>query len=121
MVTLKLNKKSEDKKDNGKKGKPIKYVYLASHKGVFLVTGEVKESKYSYGVHIIPLHGYYKAKNGTFKAKDLSDYYVILNIDKKNEDLVNAIKNAKLVVIGYKEDEVLIVERGDDNGSAKEN
>ena len=107
------------KKGNGKDGKrkPVKYVYLASKKAVFLVTGGPKESKYSYGVPIIPLHGYFKADGKKYAAKDLADYYVILNLDK-DDGLVDEIRNGvKLVAVGYKEDEVLVVE---DDGEGEE-
>ncbi len=50
-------KKKGDKKDNGstKRKKETKYVWLISNKAIFLITGDPKESKYSYGIPIIPL------------------------------------------------------------------
>ena len=118
MKVVKKKRGSGDKKDSdgsdGKTTRKTKYVYLASRKAVFLVTGEPKESKYSYGVPIIPLHGYYRADGKKYTAKDLSDYYVILNLDK-DDGLVDEVRNgARLVVLGYKESEVFIAETEDD-------
>ncbi|ACR41948.1 hypothetical protein [Saccharolobus islandicus] len=110
MVVIKKKKenriyKSYEKK-NGKKS--IKYVYLASKKAVFLVTGKPRESKYSYGVPVIPLHGYYKSDGKSYTAKELSDYYVVLNLDK-DDGLIDAInEGVKIIVIGYSEDDVLV-------------
>ena len=120
MVKLvKRNSTKSVKKDNGTDGKrkPVKYVYPASRRLIFLVTGEPKESKYSYGVPIIPLHGYYKAKDGKkYTAKDLADYYVVLNLDK-DDGLVDAIKEGvKVVVFGYSDDEVLVVDEDEEEG-----
>jgi hypothetical protein len=87
------------------------YVKLSSHKAVFLVTGEAKKSKYSYGVPIIPLHGYYyvaKLKR-KMSVQELKQYYVILNV---NEEDADALKGRKLVVLGYNDDEVLVAEKG---------
>ena len=118
---VKVVKKSNAKpakKGNGKDGKrrPVKYVYLASKKAAFLVVGEPFESKYSYGVPIIPLHGYYRADGQKYAAKDLSDYHVVLNLDK-DDGLVDAIKEgAKVVVLGYSDDEVLVVDEDEEEG-----
>jgi hypothetical protein len=115
-------KSNANKKDNGRseKGdhKKVKYVYLYSKKAVFLVTGEPRENKYSYGVPIIPLHGlYYSSKDKRkYTAKELSDYFVVLNIDKDDAD---ALKGKKVVVMGYNESETLFVPRGDGNGDNK--
>jgi len=83
-------------------------VWISSKKAVFLVTGEPRESKYSYSVPIIPIHGlYYSSKEKRrYTAKELGDYYTILNIDK---DDANAIKGKTIVVIGYTENETLFV------------
>jgi hypothetical protein len=108
MGILNPNKKNKsEQKKNGKK-KPVKYVYLSSKKVVFIVTGEPKGGKYGYGVPIIPVHGvYYSSKDKRkYTAKELGDYYIILNIDKED---VDAIKGKKLVVMGYKDNEVLVV------------
>ena len=84
------------------------------------MTGKPKESKYSYGVPIIPLHGYYKSDGKTYTAKELSKYYVVLNLDK-DDGLIDEIKKGvKLVVLGYSEDEVLIVEEGGKDGESVE-
>ncbi|PVU75456.1 hypothetical protein DDW11_02710 [Sulfolobus sp. SCGC AB-777_G06] len=115
------SKSNSVKKDDGRseKGdqKKVKYVYLSSKKAVFLVTGEPRESEYSYAVPIIPLHGiYYSTKDKRkYKAKELSDFYVMLNIDKDDAD---ALKGINIVVLGYNENETLFVPSngGDDNG-----
>ena len=110
----KRNKKDNGRSDDGRR--PVKYVYLASKKAVFLVVGEPKESKYSYGVPIIPLHGYYRADGKKYAAKELSDYRVILNLDK-DDGLVDAIKEGvRLVVLGYSDDEVLVVDEDEEEG-----
>ena len=120
VKVVKIKQDKRNKKDNGRSDdgrRPVKYVYLASKKAVFLVVGEPKESRYSYGVPIIPLHGFYKADGQKYTAKDLSDYHVILNLDK-DDGLVDEIRNGvKLVAVGYKEDEVLVVE---DDGEGEE-
>ena len=108
----KRNKKDNGRSDDGRR--EVKYVYLASRKAVFLVVGEPKESKYSYGVPIIPLHGYYRADGKKYTAKDLADYRVVLNLDK-DDGLIDEVRNgARLVVLGYKESEVFIAEVEDD-------
>jgi len=99
----------------------LKYVWLSSKKAVFLVTGEPRENKYSYSIPIIPLHGlYYSSKDKRkYTAKELSEYYVFLNIDK---DDVDALKGKKVVVLGYNESEILFVsaDGGDDwNGDSE--
>ena len=126
-MVVKLKRGNGNKKDSGRtngrsdgKRKPVKYVYLASKKAVFLVTGEPKEARYSYGVPIIPLHGYYKADGKKFTAKDLADYYVVLNLDK-DDGLVDAIKEGvRLVVLGYKEDDEVLVVCEDDGEDGEE-
>jgi hypothetical protein len=123
-MALIKKKVNSTNKDNGNKSsekgdrKKIKYVWLASEKAIFLITGDIKESKYSYSVPIIPLHGiYYSSKDKRkYTAKELSDYFVVLNIDKDDAD---ALKGKKLIVLGYNESETLFVPRGDDNGDNK--
>ncbi|MEJ2778038.1 hypothetical protein [Stygiolobus sp. RP850M] len=118
------SKSNSGKKDDGRseKGdrKKVKYVYLSSKKAVFLVTGEPRENKYSYGVPIIPLHGiYYSSKDKRrYTAKELSDYYVVLNIDKDDAD---ALKGKKVVVLGYNDNEMLVItdNGGDENGDSE--
>ena len=115
-------KSNSDKKPNGKhNGRPrddrkkVKYVYLSSRKAVFLVTGEPRQSKYSYSVPIIPLNGlYYSSKDKRkYTAKELADFYVMLNIDKEDADMV---KGKRIVVMGYNESEMLFApnDEGDD-------
>jgi len=98
--------------------KKIKYVYLSSNKAVFLVTGNPRENKYSFSVPIIPLHGlYYSSKDKRkYTAKELANYYVVLNIDEEDAD---ALKGKKIVVIGYSENEILYVPGGDKNGDSE--
>ena len=95
-------------------------MYLSSKKAIFIITGEPRESKYSYSVPIIPLHGiYYSSKDKRkYTAKELSDYFVVLNIDKDDAD---ALKGKKIVVLGYNEDETLFVpaDGGDKNGDSE--
>ncbi|BFI76787.1 hypothetical protein [Sulfurisphaera ohwakuensis] len=83
------------------------------------MTGKPREAKYSYSVPIIPLHGYYKTKGKSYTAKELTDYYVVLNIDK-DDGLIDVIKEGvKLIVLGYSEDEVLVDENKDDEGEGE--
>ena len=107
-------KKKGDKKDNepAKQKKETKYVWLLSNKAVFLVTGDPKESKYSYGVPIIPLFGYYRSDGKRYTAKELSDYYVILNLPKDAN--LDELKGKRLVVLGFDEDEVYIEKEEED-------
>ena len=100
--------------------KKIKYVYLSSKKAVFLVTGNPRENKYSFSVPIIPLHGlYYSSKDKhKYTAKELANYYVVLNIDEEDAE---ALKGKKIVVLGYSESEILLVpaDGGDKNGDSE--
>ncbi len=107
-------KKKGDKKDNGstKQKKETKYVWLVSNKAAFLITGEPKESKYSYGVPIIPLFGYYRSDGKRYTAKELSDYYIILNLPKDAN--LDELKGKKLVILGFDEDEVYIGKEEED-------
>jgi len=113
-------RKNNNKKFTQNNRRDVKYVWLASKKAVFIITGEPRESKYSYSVSIVPLHGiYYSSKDRRkYKANELNDYFVVLNIDKDDAD---ALKGKKLVVMGYDEDELLFVtaDGGDDNGDNK--
>ena len=114
-------RQKDDRKKDGAK-KQVKYVYLSSKKAIFIITGEPKEGKYGYSVPIVPVHGiYYVSKEKKkYKAKELADFYVILNIDK---DDVEALKGKKVVVMGYAESEMLFVptnnESGEKNGNSK--
>ncbi len=97
----------------------MKYVYLSSRKAIFIITGEPKEGKYGYSVPIIPVHGIYYAskEKRKYKAKELADFYVILNVDK---DDVDALKGKKVVVTGYAESDMLIIPAdGEKNGNSK--
>jgi len=107
-------KKKGDKKDNepAKQKKETKYVWLLSNKAVFLVTGDPKESKYSYGIPIIPLFGYYRSDGKRYTAKELSDYYVILNLPKDAN--LDELKGKKLVILGFDEDEIYIEREEED-------
>jgi hypothetical protein len=124
MGLLNKSKSGSDKKRDGRseKGdrKKVKYVWLSSHKAVFIITGEPRENKYSYGVPIIPLHGiYYSSKDKRkYTAKELSDYFVVLNIDKDDAD---ALKGKKVVVLGYNDNEMLVItdNGGDENGDSE--
>ena len=100
--------KSDRKKVNPERGdlKKVKYVYLSSKKAIFIITGEVKESKYSYGVPIIPLHGYYKANGKSYTAKELSDYFVVLNLPKDAD--ISELKEKRVVILGYDKDALYI-------------
>jgi phosphotransferase system HPr-like phosphotransfer protein len=117
------SEKGDRKKVNPERGdlKKVKYVWLSSHKAIFIITGEPRESKYSYSVPIIPLHGiYYSSKDKRkYTAKELSDYFVVLNIDEEDAD---ALKGKKVVVLGYNDNEMLVItaEGGDEkNGDNK--
>ena len=120
-MALFKSKSNSNKKDDGRseKGdrKKVKYVYISSKKAVFIITGEPRESKYSYSVPIIPLHGlYYSSKDKRkYTAKELSDYYVVLNIDEEDAD---ALKGKKVVVMGYNDNEMLVIT---DNGGDEKN
>jgi hypothetical protein len=103
------SKSNSGKKDDGRQKsdrKKVKYVYLSSKKAIFIITGEVKESKYSYGVPIIPLHGYYKANGKSYTAKELSDYFVVLNLPKDAD--ISELKEKRVVILGYDKDALYI-------------
>jgi ABC-type amino acid transport substrate-binding protein len=99
-------KKHDDRSNGGRK--KVKYVWVSSRKAIFIITGEPRESKYSYSVPIIPLHGiYYSSKDKRkYTAKELSDYFVVLNIDEEDAD---ALKGKKVVVMGYNDNEMLLI------------
>ena len=114
-----MNKKDDGRSEKGDR-KKVKYVYLSSKKAVFLVTGEPRKNKYSYGVPIIPLHGFYLSPKDRhiYTANELSGYFVVLNIDEEDAEV---LRGKKVVVMGYNEDETLFVpaDEGDDNGDNK--
>jgi len=117
------SKSNSNKKDDGRpKGdrKKVNYVYISSRKAVFLVTGDIKESRYSYSAPIIPLHGiYYSSKDKRkYTAKELANYFVVLNIDKEDAD---ALRGKKIVVMGYNENEMLFVpaDGGESSGNTE--
>jgi len=115
-------KTNKGKKDNGRSNggrKKVKYVWLSSKKAIYIITGEPRESKYSYGVPIIPLHGYYKANGRSYTAKELSEYYVILNLPKDAD--IDGLKEKRVVIMGYDKDEIYIDENetGEDKNESK--
>ena len=108
--------KSDRKKVNPERGdlKKVKYVWLSSHKAIFIITGESRESKYSYSMPIIPLHGiYYSSKDKRkYTAKELSDYFVVLNVPKDAD--IDELKGKRVVILGYDEDALYIDENNDE-------
>jgi len=117
------SKSNKNKKPNGRseKGdrKEVKYVWVSSKKAIYLVTGEPMESQYSYGIPIIPLHGYYRSNGKTYTAKELSDYYIILNLPKDAD--VDEWKGKRVVIQGYDQDALYIREsgKGEDENKGK--
>jgi len=107
--------KDDRKKVNPERGdlKKVKYVWLSSHKAIFIITGEPRESKYSYGIPIIPLHGYYKANGESYTAKELSEYFVVLNLPKDAD--ISELKGKRVVILGYDQD-ALYIDQNDDEG-----
>jgi hypothetical protein len=114
------NRLNSSNKDIGHQNerKKVKYVWLSSKKAIFLITGEPRESKYSYGVPIIPLHGYYKADGRRYTAKELSEYYVILNLPKSAD--VDELKGKKVVIVGYDKD-ALYIDENDTSDESNDN
>jgi len=115
-------KTNKGKKDNGRSNggrKKVKYVWLSSKKAIYIITGEPRESKYSYGVPIIPLHGYYKSKGESYNAKELSEYFVVLNLPKDAD--IDGLKEKRVVIMGYDKDELYIDENetGEDKNEGK--
>jgi len=106
---------NSNKKDIGSRNEHKKsiYVWVSSHKAIFLVVGDIKESKFSYGVPIIPLVGYYRSKGKTYNANELRDYYVILNLPKDVD--IDELKGKKVVVVGYDAESIYIDENEDAN------
>jgi hypothetical protein len=115
-VNKKLGNKNGEEKEGNTNKRKIKYVWVSSRKAIFLVTGEPRESKYSYGLPIIPLHGYYRSNGKSYTAKELSDYYVILNLPKDAD--VGELKGKRVVILGYENDALYIAspeEESEDN------
>jgi len=88
--------------------KSVKYVYLSSHKAIFIITGEIKESKYSYGIPIVPLLGYYRSNGKSYTADELRNYYVVLNLPKDAD--ISELEGKKVVIVGYDKDALYIDE-----------
>jgi hypothetical protein len=109
------SEKGDRKKVNPERGdlKKVKYVWLSSHKAIFIITGEPRESKYSYGIPIIPLHGYYKANGESYTAKELSEYFVVLNLPKDAD--VDALRGKRVVILGYDQDALYITNDNDED------
>jgi len=109
-MTLFKSLKKNGKKAYGTNGdkKEVKYVYIASSKAIFLIAGKVRESKFSYGVPIIPLYGKYRSTKDKkdYYADELKNYNVILNLPKDVD--IDAIKGKKLAVVGFAKDEVYV-------------
>jgi len=108
-------KSNRDKKANGRSRRTI-YVWLASDKAVFLIAGDVREAKYSYGVPIVPLYGKYRSSKDdrVYDANELRDYDVILNVSKDAD--IDELKGKRLAVIGFDESEVLIENEENEGG-----
>jgi hypothetical protein len=118
------HKPNSNKKDGGRpeKGdsKKVIYVWVSSKKAIYLVTGEPRESKYSYGIPIIPLLGFYRSNGKTYTAKELRDYYVILNLPKDAD--IDGLKEKRVVIMGYDKDELYIDENetGEDKNEGED-
>ncbi|MCI4456270.1 MAG: hypothetical protein JHC23_06085 [Sulfolobus sp.] len=113
MVSFRPNSNSDNKRDaKDDKRQRVKYVWLDSDEAVFLVVGEAKESKYSYGLPIIPLYGKYRSSKDdkTYDASELRDYRVILNVPR-DQDLKD-LQGKRVVLVGFSENEVLIENEG---------
>jgi hypothetical protein len=113
------SEKGDRKKVNPERGdlKKVKYVWLSSHKAIFIIIGEVKESKFSYGIPIIPLQGYYRSKGKSYTPKMLSDYYVILNLPKDAD--ISELKGKRVVILGYDKDALYITNDNDEDEGEK--
>jgi hypothetical protein len=109
------SKSDVGKKANDRSRRTI-YVELASDEAIFLINGEVRESKYSFGVPIIPLYGNFKStkEKKVYSADELRDYNVILNVSKDAD--IDELKGKRLAVIGFNESEVLIEDEEDEGG-----
>ena len=115
MGLFKSKSKTGNKRDGrSEKGdrRKVKYVWVSSRKAIFIIIGEVKESKYSYGIPIIPLQGYYRSKGKSYTAKELSDYYVILNLPKDAD--ISELKGKRVVILGYDKDALYITNDNDE-------
>jgi hypothetical protein len=110
--SLKKNRKKTYGTNNGKK--ELKFVWLASSKAMFLIVGEPRKAKYSYGVQIIPLYGLFKStKEGKiYDANELKEYNVVLNLPKDAD--VSKLKGKRIAVVGYKKDEIVIDENDEE-------
>ena len=110
--SLKKNRKKANGSNNRKK--ELKFVWLASEHAVFLIVGEPRKAKYSYGVQIIPLYGLFKStKEGKiYDANELKDYNVVLNLPKDAD--VSKLKGKRIAVVGYKKDEIVIEENDEE-------
>jgi hypothetical protein len=119
-VSLFKSKSNQNKKDIGNQTdqEKVKYVWLVSRKAIFIITGEPRENIYSYGVPIIPLFGHYRSKDKIYTAKELSEYYVILNLPKDAN--VDEIKGKRVVVIGYDEDALYIDANKDEDEKSED-
>jgi len=136
MGVFTKSRSGADKKGNGSSRQTI-YVWLASDEAIFLINGEVRESKYSFGVPIVPLYGKFKStkEKKVYSADELKGYTVVLNLPKntnvdelkekkvysadelkgytvvlnlpKNTN-VDELKGKKVVVLGYSDDEVFV-------------
>jgi len=123
MVVVKNRYENKVKKDidkngqkkNDKNRKETKYVWAPFSEAIFLVTADARESKFSFSVPIIPLHGlYYSSKDKhKYTAQELKDYFVVLNV-RKDDQLVYYLKKGVVVIIGYSEDDLVIV-NGEEN------
>ena len=95
------------------------YVWLASNEAVFLIIGEVRESRYSFGVPIKPLYGKYRSTKDDkiYEAHELRDYDVILNVTKDAD--VSELKGKRLAVVGFDESEVLVESEEGEGGESR--
>ena len=117
MGLFKSKSKTGNKRDGrSEKGdrRKVKYVWVSSRKAIFIIIGEVKESKYSYGIPIIPLQGYYRSKGKSYTPKMLSDYYVILNLPKDAN--VSELDGKKVIILGYDQDTLYIAGKDEEEG-----
>jgi len=104
-------KKHDDRSNGGRK--KVKYVWVSSRKAIFIIAGEPRESKCSYGIPIIPLHGYYRSKGKSYTAKELCDYYVVLNLPKEAD--ISQLKGKRVVILGYDQDVLYIANDNDED------
>lgn len=112
---LNANKKANGSQNDKRK---VKYVWLSSRKAIFLVTGEPRESKYSYGIPIIPLLGYYRANGKSYTAEELRNYYVVLNLPKDAD--ISELEGKKAVIVGYGKD-ALYIDENETNDKSNDN